>query len=182
MGREACGASLSRQNRRGKWIWRGVIRDGAGLRPDFTATSLGWSSPTPEWKHGHRHVRTHTRLHAAQRNGPRKDDQGQSSRLSLMRGDRWEKTLQTLPIKLTFLVSVCVFHCVRACVFESQSNQCGADTVCTHIHTIPSLWPSCTSWQAGVKAVGAELSGQQEMVLRYLSACSGITNDSDRCR
>lgn len=159
----AWGACTSRQNRRSKWIWRGVMRDGAGLRPRFHSLIIRVRRPRPLNEHTH-----------SSSSSPRKDDQGQSPCCSLMRGDRWEEGLQTLPIKLTFLGSVCVFSC--ACgFFESQPNLCKANTVRTHTHThtVPGLWPSCTSWQAGVKAVGAELSGQQEMVLRYLSACPG---------
>lgn len=41
----------------------------------------------------------------------------------------------------------------------------------TDTSKIPSLRPSFTSWQAGVKASRPTLSYKQEMVLCYLSAC-----------
>ena len=126
------------------------------------------------------HTCTRTHTHTTQHSGPGKDEQGQSPCCNLMRGDRWEETLQTLAIKLTFLGSVCVFLCMCTHVFLNH-NQIIHDRCCTHTHThthtIPSMWPSGTSWQAGVKAVGAELSGQQKMVLSYLLALPGIIND-----
>lgn len=92
----ACGACMSRQNRRSKWIWRGVMRGGAGLGPRFHSHIIkGEAAPSPEL--------TNALL------CPRKDGQGQSPRRRLMRGDRWEEELQTSLIKLTFFRRVCVF-------------------------------------------------------------------------
>lgn len=133
MGGVACGACMSRQNRCSKWIWRGVMRDGAGLRPDFTATSLGWGGPS-------RWMNTHTHTHNVQHRGPRKDEQGQSPCRRLMRGDRWEETLQTSSIKLTFLGSVCVFLCAHVCFWNDPDT---TDTVCTHTYTQAQKYPPC---------------------------------------
>lgn len=82
--------------------------------------------PQPPWTRTRAYSHTETHTHTQER----KDEQGQSLCSSLMRGDRWEETFCTLPIKLRLLgwVCVCMFICMKTKSYMM-------DTVCSHMQT-----------------------------------------------